>query len=72
MYFKILQIWCFLGFLLRGGLQQGGSDALLTLVMGILQEVNIVAADGHAHECFSKGQLFKDFCTMEAPREEEV
>ena len=38
------------------------SNALLTLVLGLLQEANIVAKDGHVHECFFEGQLYADFC----------
>ena len=38
------------------------SNALLSLIIGILQDANIIAKDGHAHECFFNGQLYVDFC----------
>jgi hypothetical protein len=39
------------------------SNDIMTLVIGILQDANIVAKDGHAHECFYDGHLYQMFCT---------
>jgi ankyrin repeat protein len=39
------------------------SNDIMTLVIGILQDANIVAKDGHAHECFYDGHLYQTFCT---------
>jgi len=43
-------------------LKLAASDALMSIVMGMLQEANVVAKDGHAHECFFAGQLYDAYC----------